>query len=579
MTRTMLDRSVEWKTEHNSSAAVAVGAGCVDIAYSNLHTLPSGTVVAVSAPPWVATEVAGTLDGLDPAVTQRPDRMATALGAISGDAHCVAMTPDGGLVVYRSPMATRPLFYSHGGGPVRVSSTVRGLRAVDPKAAVDRVGLAAYLVPPLCDRTGSAWAGVRRLPPGHALIVHAGGAVSIREVGYIETADTHRLSRAEMVEEFRTRLLTALRRCGTGHDAVLLSGGIDSASLAAAATVGLQSRPRGFALTYSAPALRACDERRYVDAVEEATGMRVVRLPADDLLPLCAEHPFGDEPEAWTYAARNWAMLQRIASDSEPVSSIFAGEGGDELLLGQVFAVADRQALGDTAAAESELSTFPDPAGAGSVTQALLEGVYERRGSRVQHALRDIPPWLTAEYQDQCGLVDRLADSYPHLTEPGHFTEAYSRALVGEAGAAGRVHCGGWWEDTARRAGVTVTYPFLDPDLAAWTWALPPELFRDKGMEKVVLREALPELPATVAARRDKADARALMRAGLERAADTIRTVADGGPLADSGVIDTAGLRTALDDYLAGRAPEHGPALWATVAVDSWLTHVGDALR
>ncbi|WP_405135114.1 asparagine synthase-related protein [Nocardia sp. NBC_01388] len=579
MTRAMLDRSPLWQIEHNSSAAVAVGADCVDTGSGNLHILPNGTVVAVSASPWVAAKVAGTLNGLDPTVTQRPDLMASALGVITGDAHCVAMMPNGGLVVYRSPMATRPLFYSHGGGLVRVSSTIRGLRAADPKTSVDRVGLAAYLVPPLCDRTGSAWAGVRRLPPGHALIVHAGGAISTREVGSVETADTHRLPRAELVEEFRTRLLTALRRCGTGHDAVLLSGGIDSASLAAAATVGLQSMPRGFALTYSTPTFEACDERRYVDAVEVATGMRVVRLPADDLLPLCAEHPFSDEPEAWTYAARNWAMLRLIACNTEPVGSIFAGEGGDELLLGQVFAVADRRALGDTEAAETEIGTFPDPAGAGAVVQALLDGVYERRGSRVQRALRDIPPWLTAEYREQCGLIDRLADNYPNLTEPGRFTEAYSRTLVGEAGAAGRVHCGGWWEDTARRAGVTVTYPFLDPDLAAWTWALPPELFRDRGIEKVVLRDALPELPATVAARRDKADARVLMRAGLERAADTIRAVADGGPLADSGVINTAGLLMAVDDYVAGRTSAHGPALWATVAVDSWLTHIGGALR
>ena len=72
---------------------------------------------------------------------------------------------------------------------------------------------------------------------------------------------------------------------------------------------------------------------------------------------------------------------------------------------------------------------------------------------------------------------------------------------------------------------------------------------------------------------------RVLMRAGLERSADTIRAVADGGPLADSGVINAAGLRIAVDDYVAGRAPAHGPALWATVAVDSWLTHVGGGLQ
>ncbi|WP_194838913.1 asparagine synthase-related protein [Nocardia sp. XZ_19_369] len=149
--------------------------------------------------------------------------------------------------------------------------------------------------------------------------------------------------------------------------------------------------------------------------------------------------------------------------------------------------------------------------------------------------------------------------------------------MAAEAGAAGRVHCGGWWEDTAARSGVHITYPFLDPDLAAWTWALPPELFRDNGFEKVVLREALPELVPEVAARRDKADARAIMRAGLTRASDRIKAVArTGRPLVDLGVIDPDALIVAVEDYGSGRRLDHGPALWATVAVDEWLIEIGD---
>ncbi|WP_306358351.1 MULTISPECIES: asparagine synthetase B family protein [unclassified Nocardia] len=579
MTRAMLDRSGEWRSKEVLSAVLAVGAESSVTARENLHTLPDGTAVGVSAPAWVAEHVAGIFADLDPTITHSPDTLIAALREVTGDLHCVAAIPDGGLLAYRSPMAARPLFYSRGRGALRVSSTIRGLRAAEPDTVVDPVGLAAFLVPPLCDPTGSAWAGVRRLRPGYALVVHAGGAQSIREVARVETADLDGVTRRDLVAGFRAHLLTALRRCGSGQDGVLLSGGIDSASLATAAIIGLPAPPCGFALTYSAPTLAACDERRYVDAVEKATAINVLRLPADELLPLCAAHPLGDEPEAWTYAARNWAMLQAIAASPEPRRSVHAGEGGDELLLGQVFAVADRQAHGDATGASAELRTFPNPAKACAVVQGLLSGAYEMRGTRVRRAILDIPPWLSMQYRDQSGLIDRLADGYPHLAEPGRFTEDYSRTLIGEAGAAGRVHCGGWWEDTARRAGVTIAYPFLDPDLAAWTWALPPELFRDRGIEKVVLREALPDLPATVAERRDKADARVLMREGLHRAADTIRAVADGGPLVDSGMVDPDHLRTAIDDYIAGRAPAHGPALWATVAVNTWLTQKGGTLQ
>jgi asparagine synthetase B (glutamine-hydrolysing) len=577
MAAAMVDRSPEWA--HTGVPAMAVAAGADDggTAAASVYTLADGArLAAVSAPAWVHRQMDTVVGELD--VSDSPEMIAAKLSAVAGDAHCVVVSPEQRwTVMYRSPMSARPLFYFAGHGSVLVASQIRGLRAANSGIAVDAAGLAPFLVPSMCDPAGSAWAGVRRLPPGHALIVRD-GAASVHRTARIDAEQVAGLARGELVAEFRARLLTAMQRCSSPTDAVLLSGGIDSASLAAAAVAGgLHRRPRAFALTYSTDELAACDERRFVDAVERATGIPVDRLAADTLLPLAAEYPFGDEPEAWTYAGRNWAMLRRIASDPAPVGSVVAGEGGDELLLGQVFTVADRRVNGDADGALAELATFPDPAGAARVVDGLIAGDYERRGTRVMRALGDIPPWLSQSYISSSGLVDRLADGYPTLSEPGQFTTAYSRALIGEAGAAGRVHCGGWWEDTARRAGLRVTYPFLDPDLAALTWALPPEMLREHGIEKVVLRDALAaELPALVAARRDKADARVLMHAGLTRAASSIRAVAAGGPLVDRAVIDGDKLRAALDEYLAGHL-DHGPALWATVAVNSWLEHVGES--
>jgi hypothetical protein len=118
---------------------------------------------------------------------------------------------------------------------------------------------------------------------------------------------------------------------------------------------------------------------------------------------------------------------------------------------------------------------------------------------------------------------------------------------------------------------VRIAYPFLDADLAALTWALPPELLRDGGLEKVVLRESLAGLlPASVAARRDKAEALALLHAGLGERADSLRAIAHGGPLVEQAVIQPGKLLRGIEQYLAGRR-ELGPALWATSAVDRWL--------
>jgi len=107
---------------------------------------------------------------------------------------------------------------------------------------------------------------------------------------------------------------------------------------------------------------------------------------------------------------------------------------------------------------------------------------------------------------------------------------------------------------------------------AAVGGGLPPRLLRDHGLEKIVLREALRDvLPDSVARRPDKAEALALMHAGLSERADAIRSVARGGPLADYGIIRPGRLLTAVEDYLSGQRAL-GPALWATVATDRWLT-------
>ncbi|MBF6339789.1 asparagine synthase [Nocardia abscessus] len=577
MTEAMTDRSPAWAVVGESAAAsAAVGGENEEAARAGLRLLDNGIRLAIAGPEWLRRELdplAQMLDSPDFSL----EMIAAILAGVSGDAHCAALVGSRCAVVYRSPMSARPLFYAiRSDRTVLIASRIRGIRAALPAVGIDMAGLGPFLVPAMCDPSGTAWEGVRRLPPGHALIVRY-GRVTVREMPPLEALDIEGAVREDLVAEFRRRLLTAVERNSGPPDAVLLSGGIDSASLTCAAkAAGL--KVRAFSLTYSSPSLAACDERRFVDDVERSVGVPVTRMPADHLLPLLADYPIGDEPEAWTYAARNSAMLRRITSNGSRVSTVIAGEGGDELLLGQIFAVADRHARGDTGGAARELATFPDPVASARIVDGLLAGSYNRHGTRVIRALADIPPWLSSRYLADTGLADRLADGYPQLTQPGHLTIDYSRALIAEAGAAGRVHCGGWWEDVGRRAGLNITYPFLDPDLATLTWSLPPNMLRDNGIEKVILRDALTnELPDSIAARADKADARAMMHAGLRQAPDQLRCVAHGGPLVDHAVVDPSKLLTAINEYLAGD-DSHGPGLWATVAVNTWMSyHEGDA--
>lgn len=571
----MKDRSPAWASAGSLPAAVGAGAGTPADAEHAIREAGAGLVLGIDAPPWVAARLDADLSALDPReIAADPAPLADALRGLAGDVHCVAVIGERGFLAYRGGLSPRPLFYATDpDGSLFAATQIRGILAARP-SRVDPGGLAPFLAPQLCDPAGSAWEGISRLPPGHFLLSWDGSA-EVRPVARVDPVPSGGADDAELVAGFRQRLLQALARCSGPPGrllGLLLSGGIDSSSLASACSLTPGRRTRAFALTYDEQ-LRPCDERRYVDDVEAATGIPVTRLPGNRLLPLVAGYPEADEPEPWAYAARNWALLGRItASGGEPVATLVAGEGGDELLLGQVFAVADRHAAGDREGARREIATFPEPELAARVVEGLLSGAYDRAADRTRRALSDVPPWLASRYVADTGIVARLACGYPRLGEPGQITVSYSRALMNEAGAAGRVQCGGWWEDMGRRAGVAITCPFLDPDLAAFTWGLPPRLLRDHGLEKIVLREALRDvLPDSVARRPDKAEALALMHAGLSERADAIRSVARGGPLADYGIIRPGRLLTAVEDYLSGQRAL-GPALWATVATDRWLT-------
>lgn len=575
MARSLRYRDPCWATYEAGFGVIGAGAGSLQAAERMFSLAGPGRIV-VDAPTWItdgtpwAPSVAGLLDRF---------------GELRGDAHCIAAFPDGSVVAYRGLMCARPLFFTvftvtgaSAGPMLLVASRPSAITAVDPRE-VDPYGLAPYLVPQLCDPSGSPWRGVQRIPPGHALIWRDGTA-TVRQVATFTTTDVKSAQPPDLVEEFRARLRTALTRSSGAVNALLLSGGIDSSALAATYTTLPAVRNttgtavRAFGLTYQAP-LGPCDERRYAYDAAERTGLEFDALPANELLPLGCSYPIGDEPDPWPYAGRNWALVQHISDklrhERDVPVTIIAGEGGDELLLGQVFSVADRIARGDPDA-YAEVSTFPDPKSAAAVIDHLLTGAYDSRQTRMRRAIADLPPWFTRTWSEDVGLLDRVADSYIELGPAGSITPRYSQALVTEAGAAGRAQCGGWWTDMGLRAGVTIAYPFYDPDLAALIWALPPELIRSGGYEKAVLRQALDgELPDSVKHRRDKAEALALLHAGLTSHPDILYAIANDSPLVELGIIDARRLTTSIDRYLNGHR-QLAPALWELVATHQWLT-------
>jgi asparagine synthase (glutamine-hydrolysing) len=161
------------------------------------------------------------------------------------------------LLLARSPFCERPLFY--------VSSPDRFAFASMPKAlfalggvvrAVDEGFLADVLAGVHPDAERSYFRGVRRVPPGHALIVTASGARTIR-FWRPESIGELRLPTDEAyVEAFLDVYGRAVRDAirSAGPVGVMLSGGLDSTSLAALAAPLLAGRGDRLAAFTEVPA-------------------------------------------------------------------------------------------------------------------------------------------------------------------------------------------------------------------------------------------------------------------------------------------------------------------------------------
>jgi asparagine synthase (glutamine-hydrolysing) len=204
------------------------------------------------------------------------------------------------------------------------------LRCPDVPRALDEPYLVHLVMGLSAMRDGStAIRGVRRLLPGEALIVDAGGvrvscvdSLAPRDIG----GDRNRLGDA-FIEELG-RAMRVHTECGRA--VVSFSGGLDSAALAAA---GIGRGDHLAALSFVAPALDPAAEIGSIDAMARAwPGLRVTRVDASaasELPDLGTE--LRDDPPLTPLALLPARMQLWSRARDEGFRTVIEGEGGDEL--------------------------------------------------------------------------------------------------------------------------------------------------------------------------------------------------------------------------------------------------------
>jgi asparagine synthase (glutamine-hydrolysing) len=395
------------------------------------------------------------------------------------------------LIAYRDLTGQRPFFYSNYNDVLIFSNTIQAvLSASFVSRELDEEFIADFLLgSPYQNPSRTVYRDIRRLPPGHLLEFSKSG-FSVRRIANTPVEDVLILKRdEEYIEEFRRLFTQSVRDQLPPIDTtILLSGGLDSTTLAACA-VALRKQ----ASPESDLNLRALsvDSRPVVDDEEADLASRFARsfgipcqvLHSGDALPFAGWEdlpvPF-PEPVLDPYADFCLSYYRLIAQNSHLALS---GDGGDEVLRLQ--ALPYLRFLYRRRGPLSVLSTVGQYMISQRKLPALGAGI--RSGFLRLFGKRSYDPpfprWLTPDFQRRLDLPNRWHSMNSPMPSPHPFNPRAYASLNDLSVASLLEYSDATWTGCA----VETRNPFLDRRLSGFLLRIP---LIPWSMDKYLLRRS-----------------------------------------------------------------------------------------
>lgn len=488
------------------------------------------------------------------------------------------------LHLVRDRIGEKPLYYGQWDGSFVFASEIKALRAhpaFRPELDVDAV--ARFFRYGYIGGARSIYRNVRKLPPGTRIAVRPADAgiwpepraywslgALVREAGQEPFGGSGEEAASRLSDLLEASV--GLRRRADVPVGALLSGGVDSSTLAALLSLAASGPVKTFSIGMreatldEAPAARAvarhlgCEHTELY--LEDTHALRIVQRLSDVF-----DEPFADPSAIPTL------LVSGLAKTS--VKAVLSGDGADELLGGY-----ERHRVANRLHARTRAIPGPIRRAAGSLLSAFGNERLRAAGNWLKEDYPEsIYRHLVSHWKDPGPLVGPPRDAWS-AAEPGRGLRVASEFdLHVRHMDAVNLLPGDYLVKMDRASmaeGLEVRLPFLDPDVVKFCLRLPPRFRHRSGVPKWVLRQVLRRhVPEPLMPRKKKGFAVPLgrwLRGPLREWSENLLSEAS---LARSEVLDVELIRANWRAHCSGRI-DLNRRLWNVLMFQSWMQVQGN---
>ena len=194
------------------------------------------------------------------------------------------------VLLYRDPLGTRPLYYYLSQKQLLAASEESVLLTqIDTPATLNKAWIAAYFSFVNAANNDTAFASIKELLPGETLVWTPDNIQLQREATRFGLRPIRYKKDQEYAEHYRELLNQAVasRLRSNGNVGIMLSGGVDSCSLAALAQKQLQANGQNLTVySWSLADFPVADESHFIKHCAEHLGITLNLIPGEQHWPL-----------------------------------------------------------------------------------------------------------------------------------------------------------------------------------------------------------------------------------------------------------------------------------------------------